>query len=261
MALTAGEAEFRRFIELGGKTLRAKMDAAVVNQMRNILLKLPLFVGIGDAFVDLVCEHITFREAKPGERIVEQGDESSELLVLVSGGATESLEYLDISEEQRVSLLPPGRKAPPPSAHAKHAHATYGDPRVAARAAVKYAAEYAAAEAEAADGGLPPPAPEIPGVPLATLGDGDYFAFASLLFRHTSEPYTVTATSPCVLLAVGAREMQEVLALCAPLRAKLEARWALVQTSLRRDRTIATAMLRQVQHQHQQAQAHRASVR
>ena len=113
----ASPENFQAFLELGGDQMRHKMEAAVNNQVRNVLMKIPLFADVADAFLELVCERVRFREASSGETIVEQGDESTELLVIASGTASESLEYLELPGGERFSLgsltvpSPPGDDA------------------------------------------------------------------------------------------------------------------------------------------------------
>ena len=46
-----------------------------------------------------------------------------------------------------------------------------------------------------------------------------------------------------MLLAIDANDMKEVMSHCAPMRTKIEARWAQVHQALRRDRDIASALL------------------
>ena len=209
VALTASPENFQAFLELGGDQMRHKMEAAVNNQVRNVLTKIPLFADVADAFLELVCERVRFREASSGETIVEQGDESTELLVVASGSASESLEYLELPGGERFSL---GSLSVP-------------------------GGDDAGANAACLAGGAPA------GVVVGHLGDSDFFAFASLLFSRTPEPYTITATSACVLLAIDANDMKEVMSHCAPVRTKIEARWALVHHALRRDREIARSLL------------------
>lgn len=212
VALTASPESFQKFLDLGGDQMRHKMEAAVKNQVRNVLTKIPLFADAADEFLELVCERVRFREASSGETIVEQGDESTELLVLASGSAIESLEYVELPGGERFSLGSIAGTSPP------------GGDDAGANAAR-------------------PPDVAPAGVVVGHLGDSDFFAFASLLFSRTPEPYTITATSACVLLAIDANDMKEVMSHCAPMRTKIEARWAQVHQALRRDRDIASSLL------------------
>ena len=211
VALTASPESFQKFLDLGGDQMRHKMEAAVKNQVRNVLTKIPLFADAADAFLELVCERVRFREASSGETIVEQGDESTELLVIASGSAIESLEYVELPGGERFSL---GSIAVPSPPGGDDAGANAARPGMARRPAL-----------------------------LSGTGDSDFFAFASLLFSRTPEPYTITATSACVLLAIDANDMKEVMSHCAPVRTKIEARWAQVHPAARRDRDIARALL------------------